>query len=617
MDYDPDNLFRDDEEDPEGEFFQERESSKEFVVYLIDARPEMLAQDAGKSESHFHAANRCITESLKTLIINRDYDEKEKKNMQDLDSVYVFNVPEREELDRPTARLIKEFSHIEEKFLTKIGSRNGIIPMTRENSLYNAIWVSQGLLRRGSSKNVDKRILLFTNEDDPFRHVDGATKSDMIRTTLQRAKDVQDLSISIELFPMCRPGTEFNTYKFYAELLGLEGEELSEFLPLAAEKIEDMVDQLKKRIFKKRVIRRMAFLIHDDMWIELNSYALIRPTSPGVITWLDSVSNTQLKSERSFICADTGTLLQEPMERFHLHKNEIVRFSLEELSEVKRISSVPLFLLGFKPTDCLKDYHNLKPSTFLYPSDEEIDGSTCIFVALYRAMLKYQRFALAFFGSSTHPQLVALVAQDDMIRNGVQLEPPGMHMIYLPYCNDIRSIEELQNHDSDTIPRATDDQIEKAMAVMKKLDLKEFSISQFANPALQRHYALLQVLALGDDVDELPEINDETLPDEEGMRRPGVVNALEGFKAAVYGENHDAEEAALEATKSGGEASKKRKAETAVKEAANYNWDDLAESGKLKDLTMPELKNYLAAHNLPVTGKKDALISRILTHLGK
>ena len=35
--------------------------------------------------------------------------------------------------------------------------------------------------------------------------------------------------------------------------------------------------------------------------------------------------------------------------------------------------------------------------------------------------------------------------------------------------------------------------------------------------ALQRHYAVLQALAL--DEDEMPEIKDETLPDQEGMAR--------------------------------------------------------------------------------------------------
>lgn len=45
-------------------------------------------------------------------------------------------------------------------------------------------------------------------------------------------------------------------------------------------------------------------------------------------------------------------------------------FSTDELSEIKRVSTGPLRLLGFKPLSCLKDYHNLKPSTFVFPSDE-------------------------------------------------------------------------------------------------------------------------------------------------------------------------------------------------------------------------------------------------------
>lgn len=38
---------------------------------------------------------------------------------------------------------------------------------------------------------------------------------------------------------------------------------------------------------------------------------------------------------------------------------------------------------------------------------------------------------------------------------------------------------------------------------------------------------------------------------------------------------------------------------------------------QLKDLTVQELKYYLSAHGLPLTGKKETLISRILTHMGK
>lgn len=52
--------------------------------------------------------------------------------------------------------------------------------------------------------------------------------------------------------------------------------------------------------------------------------------------------------------------------------SENIMFSTEELTEIKRVSSTHLRLLGFKPLTCLKDYHNLKPSTFIFPSDEVI-----------------------------------------------------------------------------------------------------------------------------------------------------------------------------------------------------------------------------------------------------
>lgn len=225
---------------------------------------------------------------------------------------------------------------------------------------------------------------------------------------------------------------------------------------------------------------------------------------------------------------------------------------------------------------------------------------------------------VAFYGSSAHPQLVALIAQDEIASSGGQIEPPGMHMIYLPFSDDIRQAEELHMAVDSTVPKATDDQIKKASVLLKRVDLKGFSVCQFANPALQRHYAVLQALALGED--EMPDTKDETVPDEVGMARPGVVNALDDFKVAVYGETHDQEEAKHEAAKpTASDASKKRKAiaEKAVQECANYDWADLADNGKLKDMTILELKYYLTAHNLPVAGKKEALISRILTHMGK
>ncbi|KAL2323806.1 hypothetical protein Fmac_022864 [Flemingia macrophylla] len=630
IDADADDIFKDDEDDPDAQHsLLESESTKEYVVYLVDASPKMFtttcpaAEQDQAGETHFHIAISCISQTLKSQIINRSYDQvavcffntREKKNLQDLNRVYVFDVAEREFLDRPTARLIKEFDLLEDSFAKHIGSQHGVVSGTQENSLYNAIWVAQALLRKGSAKTVDKRILLFTNEDDPFGSIKGPVKSDMTRMTLQRAKDAQDLGISIELLPLSCPDKAFNVSQFYADLIGLEGDDLVDFMPSSGNKLEDMKDQLRKRMFTKRIVKRLKFTIVNGMSIELNSYALIRPTVPGAITWLDSVTNCPLKSERTFFCADTGALVEESTRRFHPYKNQNVTFSLKQLSEIKRVSTGHLHLLGFKPLSCLRDYYNLKPSTFLYPSDEGTDNSMCIFIALHRKMIQLSRFAVAFSGSSSRPQLVALVAQEEVIQSGSQIEPPGMHMIYLPYSDDIRLVEERYSDSSGMVTKASDDQIKKAADLIKRIDLKDFTVCQFANPALQRHYAVLQALALEEN--DIPEIIDETLPDEEGLARPGVVRALEEFKTSVYGDNYDEEDE--HSTGKPTEASKKRKAnaEYATRECENYDWAELADTGKLKDLTVVELKYYLTAYNLPVSGKKETIITRILTHMGK
>ncbi|XP_012699008.1 ATP-dependent DNA helicase 2 subunit KU70 [Setaria italica] len=581
-----------------------------MVVYLVYASLKMFTpattQEDEKQETHFHTIVYCITQSLKTQIIGGSYDEvaicffntKEKKNLQDLAGVYVYNVGDRDPLDRPTAKLIKDFSCIEDSFMSNIGSRYGITAGSRENTLYNALWVAQTLLRKGyqltNMKTVSKRIPIFTNEDDPFGDMTGAVKTDMIRTTIQRAKvllaflwDAQDLGRSIELLPLSRPDEEFNMSLFYADLIGLDGGEITEYLPSAGEKLEDMTDQLRKRMMKKRRVKPLSFAITNDVCIEVNTYALTHPTTTGTITWLDSVSNIPLKTERSFICNDTGALLQDPQMCFQMYNVTVVKFSIRELSEVKRVSSHHLHLIGFKPLDCLKDYHNLRPSTFVYPCDEHIFGSTHVFVALHSSMLRLGRFALAFYGNPTRPQLVALVQHGTMyvwkMGRGYagQVEPPGMHMIYLPYSADIRYPEEV-HMTSDEAPRATDEQIKKASNLLKHIDLKNFSVCQFANPALQRHYGILEALALGED--EMPDIKD-SLPDEEGLARPGVVKAIDEFKASVYGENYDREEAEAAAAKAsrGGDASRKRKAiaDAASLKSAAYDWAELADNGKV------------------------------------
>lgn len=68
--------------------------------------------------------------------------------------------------------------------------------------------------------------------------------------------------------------------------------------------------------------------------------------------------------------------------------------------------------------------------------------------------------------------------------------------------------------------------------------------------------------------------------------RPGVVKVIEQFKHSVYGDQYESRSSASDNKMT--EASKKRKAnaENALKECENYDWAELADSGKVKESSL-------------------------------
>jgi ATP-dependent DNA helicase 2 subunit 1 len=100
------------------------------------------------------------------------------------------------------------------------------------------IAMTEFFLMLRTSKNVAKNVMLFTNNDDPFGDADASVRQDMRRTTIQRAKDAQDLGIGIDLIPLSRPGEDFNLAIFYSSILKMEvdDEDGAQYLLAAANK---------------------------------------------------------------------------------------------------------------------------------------------------------------------------------------------------------------------------------------------------------------------------------------------------------------------------------------------------------------------------------------------
>lgn len=173
-----------------------------------------------------------------------------------------------------------------------------------------------------------------------------------------------------------------------------------------------------------------------------------------------------------------------------------VPFEKEEIASIKFDGKSGVLLLGFKPLRKLKIWQNLTHSSFLFPDEGRMKGSTVAFAALLTKMIEKGVYGVAKFSPriNSTPRLVALLPQEEVFlpsslslsltlshsltlkptastffsssllfpyihpqvideSTGDVTTPNGLHVIPLPYADDCR---DLQIADS---VRADEDQV--------------------------------------------------------------------------------------------------------------------------------------------------------------
>ena len=188
---------------------------------------------------------------------------------------------------------------------------------------------------------------------------------------------------------------------------------------------------------------------------------------------------------------------------------EQITFTPEEVSSLRHFGDPGIRIIGFKPQSMLPIWANIRPSTFIYPSEDDYVGSTRVFSALQQKLLKDQKVGLAWFVARKNatPVIAALLpGAEKKDENGAQTIPPGMWLTPLPFADDIR-----QNPETNLI-RAPEGLIDRMREVIQQLQLPKaiYDPQKYPNPALQWHYRILQAVALEEDLPEKPE--DKTIP---------------------------------------------------------------------------------------------------------
>ncbi len=549
---------------------------------------------------------KVIADTLADLIIASDTDQVgvclygtvKHKNTNSFPHIYVLHP-----LDVPDAAAIKKMRDMADAPDATVGDLGSLTSTTFKFDY--ALWVCQTMFAEVKYANTVKSIHIMTNCSDPAEGDDR-----MLRDSIQKGNDLRSTGVEMFLYKMRSP-KRFLTGNFFKEVMGFpeDTDPDKHDHVLNASTYEHLENGVKSRRHSVRSTGTAPLYFFDEQFfISVTVHTLVqKATKPGAIN-LEARTNKPVKVESSTVSEDTGEILLENQlgRRYDRYGGaQHIVFQTNELKEMKDFGPSAIRLIGFRDADALKVHHNIKHSSFLQPDEEIVGGSTTAFAALVQKMEAKGVIALASIipRRSAVPRLCALLpqllVQGD---SGEVIRSMGLHVIYLPYADDLRAPQQnaLQSVDRPVIDAAKE--------VVNRLTVDKFDCRRYHNPALQKHYKNLQTLALEEEVDE--DVIDDVRPNSDHLDKHRKY--IERFRDESLGDDWETVQQAAEP--------KKRKATESAAALAeadlwkDYDWDEEVASGSIGKLTMPVLKSYLRHYGLSVAGKKQDLLDRVEAH---
>ena len=296
-------------------------------------------------------------------------------------------------------------------------------------------------------------------------------------------------------------------------------------------------------------------------------------------------------------------LLPSSTLKFVNYGGKNIKFTLDEKKSMNNLEldAHPLKLCGFKPLSVIKPSDFVRCCSFLYPSELTVEGSKSMFSALLHSCHKKQVMAVCKFKprSVSGMSFVGLIPQiEEKDDNGVQIAPPGFHVFYLPWLDDLRPVP-IVNLPEEVSAEAVD----AAEEVIKKLKLKRFI--PVDNCSIQSVNKLVEAHALHRDNFDKPE--DETLPDTERMKRK-LGDKAQAFLGQVYDQDYDPMKGAKKAKQEKTAKEKPKKVDV-----CDLDMEAEYKRGNVAKLTVDTLKSWCKSQGIAVTGKKKADLVDIIS----
>ncbi|XP_013803354.1 X-ray repair cross-complementing protein 6 [Apteryx mantelli] len=589
----------DDEQEEGAEAVVEHKfAGRDSLIFLVDASKAMFESYENEEVfTPFDMTMQCIRNVYTSKIISSDrdllsvvfYGTEKNKNSADFKRVYVL-----QELDNPGAKRVLE--------LDKYRGDQGQILFrdtfghSADYSLGEALWACSNLFSDVRVRMSHKRIMLFTNEDNP--HASDSAKAKLART---RAGDLRDTGIILDLMHLKKPGG-FDISLFYRDIINIAEDEDLGIQPHESGKLEHLMKKVRAKETKKRALVRLNLYLSKDLSLTVGVYSLLQKAYKPYPVKLYRETNEPIKTKTRMFNGKTGSLLlPSDTKRAQMYGNRQIVLEKEETEELKRFDLPGLVLIGFKPLSVLKQHHYIRPSQFVYPEEALVKGSTTLFNALLMKCLEREVLALCRYTPrrNTPPRFVALVPQEEELdEQKVQIAPPGFHLIFLPYADDKRKVDFTEK-----VP-ANREQVDKMKEIIQKLRFK-YRTDSFENPVLQQHFRNLEALAL--DMMEPEQAEDLTMPKAEEMSRR-LGNLVEEFKQLVYPPDYDPDRRAVKRKQGDGDGQTEKKPKTEISR------DELrshVQKGTLGKLTVPVLKDACRLCGLRGGGKKQELMDAL------
>ncbi|XP_075430139.1 X-ray repair cross-complementing protein 6 isoform X2 [Ascaphus truei] len=427
-----------DEEDQEDEGAEtggdSRFGGRDSLIFLVEASKPMFSNFNDDGLTPFDLTLQCIRNVYTSKIISSDrdlvavvfYGTNTHKNTGDFPHVYVLH-----DLDTPGAKRVLELDkYREEKGRSLFRDTLGY---GADFSLGLAIWACSNLFSNVKIKMSHKRIMLFTNVDNP--HSDDVTEAALART---KAGDLRETGICLDLMNL-KNSDGFDISLFYRDIINTDEDEDLGVDSEVSEKLEDLMKKVRAKEGKKRALARLNLTLGHDISLAVGVFNLVQKATKPAPVKLYRETNEPVKTKTRTFNRETGSLLlPSDTKKSQTYGNRQIVLEKEETELLKKFDDPSLVLIGFKPISLLKKHHYIKPAQFVYPEESLISG---------------------------------------------------FNLIFLPFADDIRKVDQPEK-----VP-ANEEQVEKMKEIVQKLRFK-YRSDGFENPVLQQHFRNLEALAL-------------------------------------------------------------------------------------------------------------------------